>query len=57
MKKAITVVLLSLTLSASSFACPFHHVKTDAVIAYKFVSPVTTPIAHFLYRVGKYIVT
>jgi hypothetical protein len=57
MKKLFALLALAVALSSSSFACPFHHISSGAVATYKFVRPVTNPVAHFLYKVGKYIVT
>ena len=57
MKKLFALLALTLALSASSFACPFHHIKTDAVKTYRFVRPVTNPIAKGLYRAVKYLLT
>jgi hypothetical protein len=57
MKKAITVVLLSLTLSASSFACQFSHITSAVVSVSKAAGKVVKPVAVEVYKVVKYIVT
>ena len=57
MKKLFALLALAFALSSASFACPFHHIKADAVKTYKFVRPVTNPIAKGLYRAVKYLLT